>query len=291
MAKAPADRHESALAFARTLQKVQIELSHSVTPIDILDDAVVEDGMDDDDDGLTRVRGVVSIDPETGPAAGMTRPATRGMSASAASPASSASYLPPMDAVVRGALVPSEGLDQTVLRGEVAAPSAAGTDDLALAATGPSNDSAGLVEESSGRRTTRSRRGLWIALSAGVVALIVVVAVSLPRLLGTGSEDMPAPDTSSEPQDPVSAIVPEPTDITASAGADGIHFSWTNPDPEDGDYYLYTVVTTATEPEFHSAAETGVTVPADASGTTCIDVVTVRANGQSSDPPARGCTP
>ena len=41
MAKSPADRHESALAFARALQKVQIELSHSVTPIDILDDSVV----------------------------------------------------------------------------------------------------------------------------------------------------------------------------------------------------------------------------------------------------------
>src|SRR6187549_2119366 len=63
MAKAPADRHESALAFARALQKVQIELSHAVTPIDILDDAVADDEIDDDDDGLTRVRGVVSIDP------------------------------------------------------------------------------------------------------------------------------------------------------------------------------------------------------------------------------------
>ena len=41
MAKSPADRYESALAFARALQKVQIELSHSVTPIDILDDSVV----------------------------------------------------------------------------------------------------------------------------------------------------------------------------------------------------------------------------------------------------------
>ena len=35
MAKTPVDRYESALAFARALQKVQIELSHSVTPIDI----------------------------------------------------------------------------------------------------------------------------------------------------------------------------------------------------------------------------------------------------------------
>jgi serine/threonine protein kinase len=43
MAKSPADRYESALAFARALQTVQIELSHSVTPIDILDDQLPED--------------------------------------------------------------------------------------------------------------------------------------------------------------------------------------------------------------------------------------------------------
>ena len=70
----PADRYESALAFARALQKVQIELSHSVTPIDILDDAVVEDDADDDDDGLTRVRGVVSIDPATDRRGGLHAP-------------------------------------------------------------------------------------------------------------------------------------------------------------------------------------------------------------------------
>ena len=40
MAKRPGDRFESAVAFARALQRVQIELAHSVTPIDILDDAI-----------------------------------------------------------------------------------------------------------------------------------------------------------------------------------------------------------------------------------------------------------
>src|SRR5690606_29549119 len=69
MAKNPADRFPSAVAFARALQKVQIELSHSVTPIDIVDDHPIEQ-VDDDDDGLTRVRAVVNIDPD----AGFTRP-------------------------------------------------------------------------------------------------------------------------------------------------------------------------------------------------------------------------
>ncbi|MGN8026729.1 protein kinase domain-containing protein [Microbacterium sp. 22242] len=63
MAKNPEDRFPSAVAFARALQKIQIELSHSVTPIDIMDDHPVEPDSDEDDDGLTRVREVVSIDP------------------------------------------------------------------------------------------------------------------------------------------------------------------------------------------------------------------------------------
>ncbi len=67
MAKRPGDRYESALAFARALQRVQIELAHSVTPIDILDDAPHEDADDDADGELTRVRGIVSIEPNTNP--------------------------------------------------------------------------------------------------------------------------------------------------------------------------------------------------------------------------------
>ncbi len=113
MAKSPADRYESALAFARALQKVQIELSHSVTPIDILDDQLPDDIEEDEDDGLTRVRGVVSIDPETTPAAGMTRPSA------VTAPASSRFEPPPVDAeTVARPMTPPPAYDQTQLRGQ-----------------------------------------------------------------------------------------------------------------------------------------------------------------------------
>ena len=85
MAKRPADRFESAVAFARALQRVQIELAHSVTPIDILDDAPPEDDEGDADGELTRVRGIVSIEPQTNPAAGPTRRRDRGPAEPAAS--------------------------------------------------------------------------------------------------------------------------------------------------------------------------------------------------------------
>ena len=73
MAKNPDDRYPSAVAFARALQKVQIELAHSVTPIDIVDDHPPAEDLDDDGAGLTRVREIVSIEPQTAPAAGPTR--------------------------------------------------------------------------------------------------------------------------------------------------------------------------------------------------------------------------
>ncbi|HJA04829.1 MAG TPA: serine/threonine protein kinase, partial [Candidatus Microbacterium stercoravium] len=57
MSKNPADRFPTALAFARALQKVQAELGHQVTQIDILDDSDdVEAQADDLDSGTTRIR-------------------------------------------------------------------------------------------------------------------------------------------------------------------------------------------------------------------------------------------
>ncbi len=109
MAKRPGDRFESAVAFARALQRVQIELAHSVTPIDILDDAPEEDTQDPDADGeLTRVRGIVSIEPQTGPAAGPTRRRDHPDAHAAAA----ASWAPP-------ATDAGDTADPTVLRGPV----------------------------------------------------------------------------------------------------------------------------------------------------------------------------
>lgn len=56
MAKDPADRPASSLAFARSLQKVEIELGLAVTPIDIIDDTPYREMVEGEIDGLTRVR-------------------------------------------------------------------------------------------------------------------------------------------------------------------------------------------------------------------------------------------
>lgn len=59
----PRRRYASAMAFGRALQNVEAEMALSVTPLDVLDDSLPANVGDETDDGATRIRGVVSIDP------------------------------------------------------------------------------------------------------------------------------------------------------------------------------------------------------------------------------------
>jgi len=64
MSKSPTSRYPTMLDFARALQQVQNELSLGVTPIDLLDDSGHVQEEEPDDDAGTRLRQVVSIDPD-----------------------------------------------------------------------------------------------------------------------------------------------------------------------------------------------------------------------------------
>ncbi|KRA25032.1 serine/threonine protein kinase [Microbacterium sp. Root61] len=299
MAKPSADRFETALAFARALQKVQIELSHSVTPIDILDDSAHEEAEPDEDDGLTRVRGVVSINPETSPAAGLTRPSAITVPVAPrfdpiapgtppATPAASVAFdtvrrdAPPAasvaDTVRPGASfgAPGASIDETIVRsGAPVAPTAQFETPALPAPTGK-----------------KSRRALWWSVSAAAVVIVgVIVGVSLPSILGGGAEPKPtATEEDSEPQDPIGIGVAAPEDLVGTVVPDGVAFTWTNPAPAEGDTYLWSLAQVGVAPDFTSTPETGVTVPADPTGKTCIEVMVRRANGTASEPTTE-CTP
>lgn len=335
MAKRPGDRFESAVAFARALQRVQIELAHSVTPIDILDDAPDEDTQDPDVDGeLTRVRGIVSIEPQTGPAAGPTRrrdqpdadaAATASWAPTATDAAATASWAHP---------TPDAGdtADPTVLRGPVSivpeatatdtgfAPTSAATDAVDTATVrrrpmetpqapatpaapgGPAAGGAGAPgaptvppahggDAAGGPAAPRSRRGLWIG--AGIAAAVVVVggiALGASILAPAVQEPVESPPASVAPQDPIGDVVPAVADLTGSVqGADAV-FTWTNPDPQEGDAYLWHVVTLSGNGQDERVEATTVTLPADAGGTTCIEVTLLRSTGRAG-PVTRECTP
>jgi serine/threonine protein kinase len=304
MAKSPADRYESAIAFARALQKVQIELSHGVTAIDILDDHVPDDVVEDEDDGLTRVRGVVSIDPETNPAAGLTRPsATTTPSAAGFAPtfapdpttetvlrAPTAATTSPLDATYRREAAAL--YDETVIRPGASAPAPQpGAGFVSAPAAGPVFE-APAQAEADAAPPPRRRTGLWIGLAAAfVIIAAVIVGVSLPGILSGDKGEASPTDGPVAPQDPVSAVVPAPEELAGAAVPEGVRFTWTNPDPQDGDHYIVGAVTRADEqPQLESIEEAEYVVPADPSGTTCVEVTLVRENGRQSEP-VTGCTP
>ncbi|MFB7891660.1 serine/threonine-protein kinase [Microbacterium sp. NPDC056044] len=293
MAKSPADRYESALAFARALQTVQIELSHSVTPIDILDDHVPEDIEEDEDDGLTRVRGVVSINPDTTPAAGMTRPsATTAPSAGAATPRfEPAPAETETETVVRQApAIPPSAYEQTVRREQAGLP--ASLDETIIRT--PAFDAAPSQDQDPDAAPPRRRRtGLWIGLGAAVLVIVaVVVGVSLPGILSGTAGEQPKPTESSKPQDVIGSTVPAVTDVVGTPVDGGVAFLWKNPDPQDGDFYIVEAVSlTDSTGESEPVEVPEIVVPAAAAGQTCIDVTLVRANGTQQPNPTRGCTP
>lgn len=293
MAKASTGRYESALALARALQTVQIELSHSVTPIDILDDQIPDDIEEDEDDGLTRVRGVVSINPETTPAAGLTRPsATTAPSAAAYAPRFDPAPVDPAPVetatVARPVPTPApSAYEQTLGRGHVGLP--VSLDETIVRAPAAASE----AHDETDAAPPRRRLGLWIGLGAAALVIVaVIVGVSLPGILSGTAQEQPAPTESSRPQDPISAVVPPVEDVTGAPAEGGVRFTWTNGDPQDGDSYIVEAVSltdTTGEPQVVQGAE--IVVPAAASGQTCVEVSLVRANGQFQQQPTRGCTP
>lgn len=294
MAKRPVDRFESAVAFARALQKVQIELAHSVTPIDILDDAPPVEEQEEDGE-LTRVRGIVSIDPHTAPAAGPTW--ERSALAAGFGTGPDATVQRDTSGWASGGAPADTGADATVLRPPTAIPPAAPVtsevDEGTMlrapqrtaatpAATGPAPATATTAPPA------RSRKGLWIGIiAAAVVAVVVVGAVLVASALAPPAEVADPQETATtapEPQDPVADFIaaPEKSDHTIRGGE--VIFRWVNPDPQEGDTYVWQRVRLdGGEAAAENVAETSVVVPLDGDTQVCIDVSVRRENGATSD--------
>ncbi|WP_425839648.1 serine/threonine-protein kinase [Microbacterium sp. PA5] len=309
MSKRPADRYESAVAFARALQKVQIELAHSVTPIDILDDSPDADDEDDDDGELTRVRGIVSIDPQTTPAAGRTRERMVDFAPPAAGTSAGTTATSPDETVARVA-VPryvEPDVAATVVRSSppaIGAPpvgpapvapaptgsapgGAAATAAFAPLTAGPATPAAPSPAEAG---TPRSRAGLWIGLAAGATALAVAGVVAGASLLAPQAAPTPTTPAVVDPQDPVDGYVPPVADLTGTVEGDRAVFTWTNPEPAEGDGYVWYPYTLEGEGEQGLVDTETVSLPVDASGRTCIAVSLRREDGTTGDE-LRACTP
>ncbi|MBO3086843.1 serine/threonine-protein kinase [Cellulomonas dongxiuzhuiae] len=140
-----------------------------------------------------------------------------------------------------------------------------------------------------------TRRGARVgAVVAGAVVLAAVAGVVVASLRG-GDAPPPAPtDTFAPPQTgPAAGPVPAPHSLAGTRAGDGsVTFTWQNPDPQDGDRYLWGVLAVTGEPTLALVDEERVTVPADqATGEVCIQVSIVRADRSSTARPAQGCAP
>lgn len=322
MSKNPDARYPSAVAFARALQKVQIELTHSVTPIDIIDDHPIAEDLEDEADGLTRVRDIVSIDPDAGatrPSA-TTRPFGNGQltagsdagprfeSGRSVHPGAVSSGTFPSSAAQAGSAQPGTAqpaaVEDTVMRAPSASP--------AQAASAPVDDEKTLMRpprtvspqapmapgvptapsESAEHQPTITRRprvGLWVGLA--VIAAVVVggTIVGVNLLSGAGKPDPVATQDEVVPQDPVSDAVPRVEELTGSRDGTALTFTWTNPSPEDGDLYLWNTVDLVGSGKAQTTEKTTVTFQGASAGQVCVDVVLRRGDGRASEP-VRGCT-
>jgi serine/threonine protein kinase len=288
MAKNPDDRYPSAVAFARALQKVQIELSHSVTPIDIVDDHAPAEDRDDDGDGLTRVREIVSIDPD---AAAFTRPSATTQRKGAAPELTDVPRFDPperTDSVdeatqlrVPTASAPPEADDRTIVRPPmVVAPHAA-----ASAAPPPALPSA--PADTGAPAPPRLRRGLWVGLAAAAVVVVVALTIAGLNVLVAGIEAAPEATETSEPQDVVTDFVPKVLDLAGTRQGEQIVFTWVNRDPQEGDRFIWSVVEVSGQVDPQQSEEPVAQVAATP-GIVCIDVMLRRDDGRVSEP-VRGC--
>ncbi|MEO6530260.1 MAG: protein kinase [Specibacter sp.] len=308
MAKSPASRYGSAKDFARALMRIQADLNLSVTPFEVREDVVVADSHPDDLSEPTRVRSVVSIDPDastsnptfpsrqgsstpragaftaaphvntvpgvTGSTTGLNRNGLTLPSAGAPVPAAPTAGPPtqwhdsfPVPANQAPAGSPAPGsfvLDSTVQRSELLPPGHDLTASAAPAAPG--------------------RKRLWLGLGSGLV-LVAAVVVGIVVFLNVGSATVdPQAQKSSAPPTAliIGADVPAVTDLYPIPALGGWDWTWSNPDPQAGDKYLWASVSAVDTGTFKPITDNRVFLMDDSNGETCISVKLVRKNGQTS---------
>lgn len=306
MDRDPRGRYHSAFAFARALQQVEAELMLPLTPLDLpeeLGDPVADQPVDGDGPAApegeaaqaTRLRPVPSIDPglaapawERARRVADERPADeepaeeqrgdeqRGDEQPGAAPAARPVLVEDAPAVPAQTPVPEDS-GELLAQWRAAAASSAAVEGAADAAPPGSG-----------------RRRLLAGALAGVV-VVAALAVGALQAFGPATDDdaaAPSGPTGGTPAVPVVRAVPAPADLTGTPTDDGtVVFTWTNPEPQDGDRYVWGLVVPGQDAALEAVDEPTVTVPAGAGGPEglCVEVAIVRQDGRASTRPAVAC--
>ncbi|MBT2565666.1 protein kinase [Arthrobacter sp. ISL-85] len=318
MAKSPQSRYSSAHAFALALQRIQAELNLSVTPFEVLEEPQQEESDPDDGAEETRVRSIAAIDPErTGSAPtfpARTRPSSPGAGTGATGPRGGAvppsAFAPAGPSQWRaGPAVPSipaspagagaiaadaadgggqgEWAQSTVLRGSTGAANYgapvtdAGQDAYTADAT---VQRAAMVDQPEGAPAAdHGKRNLWLAISGGtLLALAAVVGIVVANAAPGTPKPVTTQQVSKPPADALdNGTVPDVAGLKGAIAGDGeATFTWTNPQPKDGDTYKWKVYTIGGgDGGFQAIAQPPVRVRPNPTGQTCIQVMIVRTDG------------
>ncbi|WP_434172726.1 serine/threonine-protein kinase [Clavibacter michiganensis] len=266
MSRQPEARPESALAFVRELQSVEAELRLAQTPLEVASEewaSAVAAGVDEDDDP-TRVRGIAQVDPgTTGPGgargtAGVRR--ARRKAASAASRQTAGAARPG---------VPATASDQ------VRAGSA--STSLGRSGSGPVGLSTPVRPAVPGRRAFLARHRVAFAAAA---AGAIVASVGVGALLGGSGGGTAVRD------------IPVVGEIQASAAADGVLFSWSDPGLGADDAYQVVrdggLPSTQRDTTFRVTSGSGGSAGAGTDDRACIRV-TVTRDGIAGDASTEKC--
>lgn len=275
MDRTPERRHHSALAFARALQQVEAELLLPLTSLDLPEEASAPDEdtherHDPADDQATRLRPVQSVSPDA--------PTHR-----------------PADVPSVPAGIPGPG-PQFPHAGSPGAAAATATTAVAQAPSGVPEawqraaaqvepGAAAAPDERAGRAGRRAGR----VVAASVGALVVVAALAVAGV-GAFRPDEEVEPTTTPSTVPSIRAVPAPADLVGSVADGSAVFTWENPDPQDGDSYLWGLTLAGTEPALELVEEETVTVaPVVPGDQVCIEVSIVRTDGRFSTSPAVAC--
>ncbi len=263
------DRFATAVDFARALQRVEMELSYAPTAIDVPNLTILDRPAEanDDSEDKTRIRGVATVhaQPITPPAPQAPAPAPSG-----ADP----TVIRRMPTIQPHESAPAHApnvAEHTIIRERA-------TPDVP-------------VETAPEPTEKRSR---LLPILAGVAALVVVGGgIAAVALLGPGGENPNAAPTPTATSDIVTTGVPTPESVSVSPVGDGssVTFAWSNPEPEDGDTFIWRRVGGAADDQPKTAKEPTVTLDSITPGSqVCIEVVTRRSSGKVSGDPLEMCT-
>jgi hypothetical protein len=267
MAVSADDRFATAVDFARALQRVEMELSYAPTAIDVPNLTVLErvhDGEAADAADATRIRGVATIHAQPVAPIPPAVPA-----ATPVEPGADPTVIRRMPSVEpHGEPAPSAVTEHTVLRPRVEA-----------------------EPEPEPPAAPAARRRLWplLAGAAGVLVLGGAIAAALVFAPVAG-EPQPTPSATS---DIITVGVPTPDAVSVTPNADGTSFtfSWANPEPEEGDRYIWKRSDGSSAGQPVATASETVTIDGVTNGEkVCIEIALRRSSGKTSTEPLEMCS-